>query len=112
MLVLFGGVIVPLLMCLIVCAPLYVSMWLALLLLYQPDNPGMENPFSNALWDVSMIWQHYGKVVTFWQQQPSPDFMKYTLPLFGPTVAGGMLTALMGYFAYKRIRGFFSIDSL
>jgi len=112
LLVFLGLIILPLGAALVIFAPFYVSMWMALYFLYDPGQPGATNPFENALWDFSTVWSHYGTVVSHWSANPAPDWSTYTLPLFGPSVAGAFISLLMGYSAFRYLRGFFDVDRI
>lgn len=111
-LVLLGLLIIPVGSIIVIFAPFYVSMWMALYFLYDPKTTGGQNPFENALWDFSMVWEQYGRVFSHWSAQDNPDWGSYTLPLFGPSVCGVIISLLMGYSAFRYVRGFFSVDHL
>jgi hypothetical protein len=111
-LVALGLLILPVGSFIVIFAPFYVSMWMALYFLYDPKQPGAANPFENALWDFSVVWEQYGRVFSHWMNTPDPDWSSYTLPLFGPSAGGLMVSGLMGWSAYRYLRGFFDVDKL
>jgi hypothetical protein len=69
-LVALGLLILPVGSFIVIFAPFYVSMWMALYFLYDPKQPGAANPFENALWDFSVVWEQYGRVFSHWMNTP------------------------------------------
>lgn len=104
--------LVPIIGGLFVLLPIYSGLYLALYLLYEPEEAGTLHPLDGMFADYSLILQQYQELYHFWMNQSSPDFMSLTLPLFGPVAGGVSLSAVLLFGFYRYVRNIFCVENL
>lgn len=105
------AVVVPIAFVACFMIPVYIGIWYALQLVYQPTD-GSAHPIGGFTLDYSRIIDQYERVFVYWQAHPNPDFMELTLPVLGPPAVGAAVGVFFLFRAARYVRSIFCVDDL
>lgn len=105
LLLFFLGILLPLSISLIIFAPIYLGMFIALYLQY-----------SDKVWpiffDFGRVFTNYGKLYDFYSENSGAmNFADHTLPILGPPALGIIITLVLVYSFGKYVANIFVLTS-
>lgn len=105
LLLFFLGIALPLVISLILFAPIYLGMFVALYIQY-----------SDKVWplffEFGRVFSTYGKLYDFYSQNSAAmNFVDHTLPILGPPVTGLIITLVLIYTFGKYVANIFVLST-
>lgn len=102
-------IIVPLMLFVTLCGPVYIGLWTSLYWIYYQDGEKLHQ-IQEMKFDTSKVIDQYSQLYDYWVQHGDKvEFYSFTLPLFLPPLIGALFSILFTFRFMRSVRNIFRV---